>query len=275
MFKSLKGLLRGVSASGTNDPPGATPPADILARAEAGDAEAANEMGLWYASNHPASSKAEFWFRRAADAGLARAQHNMGVLTLRAQRRSESLQWFRRAVAGGWRNAHFALGRLLEELGDRKGAFAAFVSGAEQGCPDSQNAIGELSLEYETEESFKVARYWSEKAAEQGNADAQTRLGMMFHEGLGVARDPKEAAWWFLQAVKQNHAGAQAMLGIATHLGMGLDANRFEAMRLLMLSAAQGNEIAKAYLPRVNDELTPDEKSRIEQWIGQIGTKPT
>jgi hypothetical protein len=130
-------------------------------------------------------------------------------------------------------------------------------------------------LNTKTEESFKVARYWSEKAAEQGNADAQTRLGTIFHEGLGVARDPEQAMWWFLQAAKQNHAGAQAMLGVATHLGVGVDANRFEAMRLLMLSAAQGNQMAKAYLPRVNAELTPDEKSRIEQWIAGIGAKST
>jgi TPR repeat protein len=246
-----------------------------LARAEAGDAEAANEVGLWYSNNHPASRKVEFWFRRAADAGLARAQHNMGVLTFRSERTAESIQWFKRAVSGGWRNSHFALGSLLEELGDRKGAFAAFVSGAEQGCPDSQNAIGQLALEYETEESFKVARYWSEKAAEQGNADAQARLGTIFHEGLGVARDPEQAAWWWLQATRQNHAGAQAMLGAAAHLGIGVEADRFNAMRLLMLSAVQGNPIAKAYLPTVNAELTADERLLIEQWIADPRTKPT
>jgi TPR repeat protein len=273
MFKSLKGLLGSVSRSGGNDQPEPAPPADVLARAEAGDAEAANEVGIWYANNHPASQKVEVWFRRAADAGLPRAQHNMGVLTMRLERRDEALRWFRLAVAGGWRNSHFALGSLLEELGDRDGAVDAFKVGAQQDCALSQDALGELALNEETEESYKVARYWSEKAAEQGNANAQARLGTIFHEGLGVPRDPEHARWWFLQAVKQNHAGAQAMLGVATHLGIGIDANRFEAMRLLMLSAAQGNEMAKAYLPRVNAELTPDEKVRIEQWIAGIGAK--
>ena len=276
LFKSLKGLFGSGSGSGGDDPLDTTPPPpDVLARAEAGDAEAANEVGLWYSNNQPASPKVGFWFRRAADAGLARAQHNMGVVAFRSGKTAESIQWFKRAVGGGWRNSHFALGSLLEELGDRKGAFAAFVSGAEQGCPDSQNAIGELALEYETEESFKVARYWSEKAAEQDNADAQMRLGTIFHEGLGVVQDPEEAAFWFLKAARQGHAGAQAMIGIASHLGNGVEANRLNAMRMLMLSAAQGNEIAKAYLPTVNAELTPDEKSRIEQWIAGIGGKPT
>jgi TPR repeat protein len=275
LFKSLKGLFGSGSGSGGDDPLEPTPPADVLARAEAGDAEAANEVGLWYSNNHPASRKVEFWFRRAADAGLARAQHNMGVLTMRSGQMDDAIGWFRLAVAGGWRNSHVALGLLLEEQGDRKGAFAALVSGAEQGCPDAQNAIGHLALEYETEDAFKVARYWSEKAAEQGNAEAQARMGTIFHEGLGVERDPEQAAWWWLQATRQNHAGAQAMLGAAAHLGIGVEPDRFNAMRLLMLSAAQGNPIAKAYLPTVNAELTPDEKVRVEQWIASTGTKPT
>ena len=111
--------------------------------------------------------------------------------------------------------------------------------------------------------------------AEAGDAEAQTRLGTIFHEGLGVERDPEHAMWWFLQAVKQNHAGAQAMLGVAAHLGIGVEADRLNAMRLLMLSAAQGNEIAKAYLPTVKAELTPDERSLIEQWVADPSKKLT
>jgi len=52
--------------------------------------------------------------------------------------------------------------------------------------------------------------------------------------------------WWFLQAAKQGHAGAQAMIGVASHLGIGIEADRLHAVRMLMLSAAQRNPIAKA-----------------------------
>ena len=187
LFKSLKGLLEKVSGSGANDPPESTPPADVLARAEAGDAEAANEMGLWYANSQPGSRKVEFWFRRAADAGLPRAQHNMGVLASRSGQTDDAIGWFRLAVAGGWRNSHVALGLLLEEQGDRKGAFAALVSGAEQGCPDAQDAIGHLALEYETEDAFKVARYWSETAAEQGTRRHKPEWERSFTRGLALS----------------------------------------------------------------------------------------
>ena len=269
MFKSLKELLGRISGSGGNDRSDSTPPADVLARAEAGDAEAANEVGLWYESNRPGSRKVEYWFRRAADAGLPRAQHNMGVLATRSGQTDDAIGWFRLAVAGGWRNSHVALGLLLEEQGDRKGAFAVLVSGAEQGCPDAQDAIGHLALEYETEDAFKVARYWSEKAAEQGNADAQMRLGTIFHEGLGVPQDPKLATWWWSQAAQQGHAGAQAMLGTAYHLGIGVPVDLQNASRWLAVSAYQGNPIAKIYLPRVIADLTPEEKLSLEQWIAE------
>jgi TPR repeat protein len=271
LFKSLEGLLGWVSGSGGINRLDPTPSADVLARAEAGDAEAANDLGLWYTEIQPASRKAEFWFRRAADAGLARAQYNMGVLTMRSGRTAESIQWLRQAVSGRWPSAPFALGSLLEEQGDREGAFEAFETGARRECALSQDALGRLALEEETQASFEAARYWSEKSAKQGCASAQARMGTIFHEGLGVARDPERAVWWFLQAAKQNHAGAQAMIGVASHLGIGTEADRFNAMRMLMLSAAQGNPMAKAYLPTVNAELTPDERVLIEEWMDRIG----
>jgi TPR repeat protein len=193
----------------------------------------------------------------------------MGVLTKRLGQTDDAIGWFRLAVAGGWRNSHVALGLLLEEQGDRKGAFAALLSGAEQGCPDSQDAVGHLALEYETEDAFKVARYWSEKAAAQNHAEAQNRLGRIFHEGLGVAQDSKRAAWWWSQAAHQGHAGAQAMLGTAYHLGIGVPVDLQNASRWLAVSAYQGNPIAQVYLPRVIADLTPDERLSLEQWIAE------
>ena len=163
-----------------------------------------------------------------------------------------------RAVSGGWRPSIFALGSLLKEQGDREGAVEMFEMGAQQECELSQDALAQLALKEETEESYRVARYWAEKAAQKGYAPAQVTLGQIFHEGLGVDRNPERAMRWFLQAAKQGHDGAQAMIGVAAHLGIGVEADRFHAVRMLMLSAAQGNRMAKAYLPTVFDELTPD-----------------
>lgn len=272
MFKSLKGPFGKATGPSAHNRPGSEPPADVLARAEAGDAEAANEAGLWYANNRPTSPELERWFRRAADAGLARAQHNMGVLTMRSGRTQKAIKWFKLAVNGGWRPSTFALGSLLEEQGDKEGAIEAFEIGAQQDCALSQDALGRLAFDEETEKSYEAARYWSEKSAQQGHAPAQARLGAIFHEGLGVARDPEQAAFWFLQAAQRGHAGAQAMIGAACHLGIGVEPDRLRAARWLRASAEQGNPLARAYLPRVEAELTPDERMLLEQEIADSAT---
>jgi len=43
-----------------------------------------------------------------------------------------------------------------------------FEMGAQQECELSQGALGRLALAEETEEFYRVARYWSEKAAQRG-----------------------------------------------------------------------------------------------------------
>ncbi len=48
-----------------------------------------------------------------------------------------------------------------------------------------------------------------------------TRLGMIFHNALGVERDANAAADWWRKGATRGDADAQAMLGAAYHLGSG------------------------------------------------------
>ena len=58
------------------------------------------------------------------------------------------------------------------------------------------------------------AAAWSEKAAEQGHADAQHLLGLMYSYGDGVPEDQARAAAWLEKAAEQGHADAQRNLEI-------------------------------------------------------------
>ncbi len=49
---------------------------------------------------------------------------------------------------------------------------------------------------------------WFRKGAEQGYADAQYHLSLMYMEGQSVERDLIEAYIWLDLAVKQDHRGA-------------------------------------------------------------------
>ena len=47
------------------------------------------------------------------------------------------------------------------------------------------------------------------KAAEQGDADAQSSLGYMYRKGQGVTQDDAEAVNWTRKAADQGNAEAQ------------------------------------------------------------------
>ncbi len=59
-------------------------------------------------------------------------------------------------------------------------------------------------------------------AAEKGDAKAQTALGTVYAQGLGVPRDNRLAAVWFRRAADQGNAVAQHDLGVMYAAGDGV-----------------------------------------------------
>ena len=93
--------------------------------------------------------------------------------------------------------ADFDQGLVAYEKGDYKAAFAEFKPLAEQGDADAQY---NLALMYRngkgTAQDDKQAVYWYQKSAEQGNAQAQHNLGWMYRNGKGTAQDDVKAYMW-------------------------------------------------------------------------------
>ena len=56
------------------------------------------------------------------------------------------------------------------------------------------------------------AAEWYRKAAEQGNAFAQYKLGDMYDKGEGVAKDAAKAKEWWQKAADQGNDAAQESL---------------------------------------------------------------
>ena len=97
------------------------------------------------------------------------------------------------------------------------------VSDAEQGNADVQYNLG---LMYRVgagiPQNYKEAVKWFRKAAEQGNADAQYNLGLMYRVGAGIPQNYKEAVKWFRKAAEQGYAKAQHNLGMMYSEGEGV-----------------------------------------------------
>ena len=49
----------------------------------------------------------------------------------------------------------------------------------------------------------------TKELAEQGDADAQYNLAVMYLQGVDVTQDHAEAIWWLTNAAEQGHAHAQ------------------------------------------------------------------
>jgi TPR repeat protein len=84
--------------------------------------------------------------------------------------------------------------------------------------------------------------------AEQGVADAQYKLGVMYDTGQGVPQDYAEAVKWYRMAAEQGEAYAQANLGLMYHEGRGLPQDYAEAAKWWRLAAEQGQADAQFYL---------------------------
>jgi len=83
----------------------------------------------------------------------------------------------------------------------------------------------------------KEARAWYRKAAEQGNSNAQFNLGVLYENGRGTAIDFAKANEWYRKASVQGDALAIGNLGMLYVRGDGVKENKVAGVALLLMSA--------------------------------------
>ena len=86
------------------------------------------------------------------------------------------------------------------------------------------------------------------KGAEQGNAMAQTNLGLRYFYGDGFARNEAAGNEWFRKAANKGFAPAQYNLGLSYTHGLGVPQDHQQAVELYCKSAEQGFAPAQAAL---------------------------
>jgi uncharacterized protein len=103
-------------------------------------------------------------------------------------------------------------------------------------------------------------------AAEQGNAHSQDALGFVYLDGIGVQRDYTEAAKWFRRAADQDNIDAQFNLGEMYELGNGVPQNYVLAYMWFTLVASRGSRpYAIRGRGRVAQQMTPDQIAQAEK----------
>ena len=97
--------------------------------------------------------------------------------------------------------------------------------------------------DYEIDEIFELA--------DDGDADAQFKLAVIYANGEGVAKDERNAVEWVKKAAAQRHVDAQFALGEMYAHGQGIAKDERKAIKWYGKASAQGHVEAKYKLGRM------------------------
>jgi TPR repeat protein len=81
-------------------------------------------------------------------------------------------------------------------------------------------------------------------AAETGHMDSQFNLGLMYENGIGIAKDEKEAIVWYLKAAEQGSAFAQYNVAVLYENGRGTAVDFAQANEWYRKASVQGDPLA-------------------------------
>ena len=93
---------------------------------------------------------------------------------------------------------------------------------------------GECNKSSDIEKRFK--NYY-EKAADNGDANAQYYIGKLYYKGKGIEKDYKKAFEYLKKAAEQGHVDAQYYLGKCYYDGKGVEKDYEKAFEYLKKAA--------------------------------------
>ena len=137
--------------------------------------------------------------------------------------------------------ADFETGMDAYEHGNYATALSEWRPLAEEGNAQAQLHLGMLYHQARgVPQDSTTARQWYEKAAAQGYASGQNNLGYLYNNGKGVPKDETKGVEWIRKAAEQRDANGQASLGEMYRDGRGVPQDNVQAYMWFTLGAANG-----------------------------------
>ncbi len=126
-----------------------------------------------------------------------------------------------------------------------------------QGDAEAQSTLGVMYRNGEgVPQDYAEAVRWYRLAADQGYADAQHNAGLMYANGQGVRQDDAEAVRWYRLAANQGHVSAQFDLGTRySYGGRGVSQDYVEAHCWFNLAAAQSSGEDRDTMVKARDDV--------------------
>ena len=147
---------------------------------------------------------------------------------------------------------------------------------AEDGDARAQTNLGLLYARgLGVEKNGETSLTWFRKAAEQGYATAEFNLATLFSKGISVEKNQSVAAGWFLKAAEHGHVGAQFEIARRYTEGNGIQFDQIQAYVWLTRAekVARGKLLDQVtgYKIRLTDAMSEDELAQAEALIAKSG----
>ncbi|WP_010322543.1 tetratricopeptide repeat protein [Marinobacterium stanieri] len=126
---------------------------------------------------------------------------------------------------------------------DLEQAQRLYEQGARQGHLESVNSLRALK-----NRAYKIEFDKLMPLAENGDGDAQNRIGEMFEFGYGVERDSDKAIEWYRKAADQNVVAAWHNIGRCYNFGTGVEQDYAEAETWYRKAAEKGHMEAMFFM---------------------------
>ena len=163
-------------------------------------------------------------------------------------------------------SADFNKGLTAAQSGDFATALKEWKPLAGQGDADAQTNLGLMYQNgWGVPQDDKEAVRWYTLAAEQGYANAQYNLGQLYREGDGVPQDYKLASEWFRLAAEQGDARSQYNLGVAYYKGDGLIQDKVYSHMWVNIASSNGYVKAKENLTVIEKTMTSSDISEAQR----------
>ncbi len=159
----------------------------------------------------------------------------------------------------------FDRGFAAAQSGDFATALKEWLPLAEQGHAQAQYVLGVMYNNGDgVVQDYAEAVKWYRLAAEQGHAWAQYNLGVMYENGNGVIQDYAEAVKWYRLAAEQGDADAQYNLGLMYEYGYGVVQNNILSHMWYNIASANGNKRSSEWRDKIATKMTSADISKAQ-----------
>ncbi len=233
------------------------------------------------------------WFQKSAEQGNVDAQNNLGVMYFKGRGISQdyvkAYLFFNVAAKTGNQNAKRKKSIVSQRMTPAQIRIAQDLSTkwlqnqycwdsdmgdckkkAEQGNADVQYNLGIMYDQGQrVPQDYKEAIKWYTKSAKQGHAEAQNALGLVYAHGKSVPPDYSKAVTWYRKAAEQGVANAQYELGLLYAQGQAVRRDFVMAHMLWTVSAISGHNDAEKNRAIIAKNMTEAQREESEKLVNE------